>query len=156
MAGDASLRATWERYHLIGHAIRGEHFDPAYRVIADRVRDSLTIEPTRITPRRRRARSSYPAIAGVALAASMAFVAFFVAPDLLRDSVTRPTAAANGPPLASHESWPDQVGERWHLDRPDLASKLDRFLVTHQETVPMAGANGMLHYATFVDYEIPR
>jgi sigma-E factor negative regulatory protein RseA len=45
---------------------------------------------------------------------------------------------------------------RWHLDRPDLASKLDLFLVNHQEAAPAAGVKGMLPYATLVGYEGPR
>jgi sigma-E factor negative regulatory protein RseA len=154
LAGDARLRATWERYHLIGHALRGEHCDPAHRAVAGRVRRALAGEPVRMTPRRagRRARSQ-PWL-GVALAASMAGVAVFVTSALVRDEATRPQAAQT---LASRAPLPEQVGERWQLDRPDLASKLDRFLVTHQEMAPATGAKiGMLHYATFVGYDVPR
>lgn len=158
LALDSSLRETWERYHLIGHAIRGEHFDPTHRAVADKVRDTLAIEPIRMTPRRseRRSRTKYRSLAGIALAASVAFLAIFVAPTLLQDAANRPSVAAQPTPLASREPLPDKVAGRWQLDRPDLASKLDLFLVTHQETAPATGAKGMLHYATFVGYEVPR
>ncbi|AFL72658.1 negative regulator of sigma E activity [Thiocystis violascens DSM 198] len=156
LAEDASLRATWERYHLIGHVIRGEHCDPAHRAVAERVRRTLAVEPTRLQPRGRRARTHYRPLVGVAIAASVAFLAVFVAPVLLRDTATHPRVTVGETPLIARASLPRPVDARWQLDRPDLANKLDRFLVTHQETAPATGAKGMLHYATFVGYEIPR
>ncbi len=154
---DPTLRATWERYHLIGHAIRGERSDPAFRTIADRVGRSLANRPARILPLRRDSRKglALPSIAGIALAASVALVAILMAPGLLERPASGTSSVATASQWASRESRPD-VGGRWHLDRPDLASKLDRFLVTHQETAPATGAKGMLPYATLVGYEVPR
>ena len=158
LAEDASLRKTWERNHLIGLAIRGEHFAFEHRGVADRVRESLALEPPRILPRRHahRTRLQYSSLVGISLAASVAFLAIFVAPTLLRDAAIFSNGAIKMTPLASREPLPDRMGGRWQLDRPDLASKLDLFLVTHQETAPATGAKGMLHYATFVGYELPR
>jgi sigma-E factor negative regulatory protein RseA len=152
---DPSLGATWERYHLIGAAIRGEAVDPRQRVIAERVRQTLAPEPTVLAPPRTPARSRQRLrrFAALALAASLASVVFINAPTLFRG--TSPTSAdpARPPQLAERAHAP---GERWHLDRPDLANKLDLFLVTHQATVPATGAKGMLPYATLVGYQQSR
>ncbi|WP_295404600.1 sigma-E factor negative regulatory protein [uncultured Thiocystis sp.] len=158
LAEDASLRKTWERHHLIGLAIRGEHFAHEHRMIADRVRESLALEPLRIVPRRRErpTRLQSSSLVGMALAASVVFLAIFVAPTLWQEAAIRSSGATQATPLASREPLPDRMNGRWQLDRPDLASKLDQFLVTHQETAPATGAKGMLRYATFVGYELPR
>ncbi|MFZ0790332.1 MAG: hypothetical protein WAM94_12015, partial [Chromatiaceae bacterium] len=45
---------------------------------------------------------------------------------------------------------------RWGLNTPDLQSKLDLFLVNHQEAAPATGVKGMLPYATLIGYEAAR
>ena len=47
LAADTELRERWERYTLIGQAIRGEAIDPNARALADRVRNALapSLEP---------------------------------------------------------------------------------------------------------------
>lgn len=90
---------------------------------------------------------------GIALAATLAFVALFAAPALFQHAPTNPTPATFTQTFAGYAPLPDS---RWQLDHPELASKLDRFLVTHQATAPATGAKGMLPYATLVGYEPPR
>ena len=85
LAREPPLRDTWERYHLIGQAIRGEHIDLAHRVVANRVQRALAAEPVILAGRRRHRwpRARRP-MAGVALAATLAFVALFAAPVLFQ------------------------------------------------------------------------
>jgi len=45
---------------------------------------------------------------------------------------------------------------RWHVDEPALESKLDRFLVNHQEHSPVSRMQGFLPYATLVGYAASR
>ncbi|MBK1717951.1 sigma-E factor negative regulatory protein [Thiocystis violacea] len=152
IAREPELRETWERYNLIGHAIRGEAIDPACRVVADRVRLALVSEPTILAPRRlvRSRRQQVRRLAGLALVASVAFVVFLAMPTLLPDPAAAPGPGSAAPRLVERESIPMR---RWHMERPELASKLDLYLVTHQATAPATGANGMLPYATLVGYE---
>ncbi len=154
VARESSLRATWERYHLIGQAIRNEHIDLTHRDLAERVRRALIAEPVPLTQHRRHRwlRARRPVV-GVALAATLAFVALFAAPVLFQPAPTNLTPAAFTPTFAGYAPLPDR---HWRLDRPELASKLDRFLVTHQATAPATGAKGMLPYATLVGYDEPR
>jgi sigma-E factor negative regulatory protein RseA len=177
LAGDPELRASWERYHAIGLAMRGEPVLAARRGIADAVRERVALEPTVLAPRPFESlrRHGMKSAAGIALAAAAAFTAVFVAPSLMAPGVFAPTSPgrglsdetmalesrsaslptfasgpSNGPPPTLHPA------KRWDLDHPELVNKLDLFLVTHQETAPTTGAKGMLPYATFVGYEAGR
>lgn len=155
---DPQLRALWERYHLIGSALRGEPIEPDYRHIADAVRESLVAEPTILGSTRRRSvvRSGYAPFAGAALAAGAAFLAVFAVPGLFQGQDAERERAE--PPIQLAASGPANgtQTERWQTNRPDLASKLDLFLVNHQELAPATGMKGMLPYATLVGYDIGR
>ena len=155
LSQDPGQRATWERYHLIGQAMRGETIDPRYRGIADRVRSAIAAEPIPLAPRRRGRLPSLSRrhLTGLALAASAAFIAWIGAPALFEDAVQVPGGGLEAPRLVEQESIPMR---RWHLERPELASKLDLYLVTHQATASAAGTKGLLPYATLVGYESPR
>lgn len=155
LASDPELRARWERYALIGQAIRGEAIDPSARDLADRVRAALAGEPTVLCPHRleRTRRQGARRYAGLALAASVALVAILTAPTLLREPLDPGAVGPVAVRLVERQSIPLQ---RWHLEHPELASKLDRYLVTHQATAPATGAKGLLPYAMLVGYESGR
>jgi sigma-E factor negative regulatory protein RseA len=155
LAADPELRERWERYALIGQAIRGEAIDPGTRELADRVRAALVSEPTVLCPHRlQRTRSQgIRRYAGLALAASVALVAILTAPTLLREPIDSGAVGSVAVRMAERQGLPLQ---RWHLDQPELASKLDRYLVTHQATAPTTGAKGLLPYAMLVGYESGR
>ena len=160
LESNADLAASWERYHLIGTALRREATRPEYRGIAVAVRDRLQSEPTVLAPSRSRPgpkRGAGP-ILGIGLAAGAAFLAVFALPQLFHPA--QPGGAASGPSVAS-APLPQQFrlggdGRRWHLDQPGLESKLDRFLVNHQVRSPATGVKGFLPYATVVGYEAGR
>jgi len=154
LEADRDLRACWERYTLIGQAIRGEAIDPNARVLADRVQAALANEPAIRCPRRlapglRRWTGRHSRYIGIALAASVLLVAILTTSIFVGDSVG-PTAFA---PVAIRltERRPPQV-QRW-LGHPGRASKLDLYLLTHQATAPATGAKGLLPYAMLVGYE---
>lgn len=153
---DTEMRRTWERYHLIGQVLRGERVDREVRSVADSVRSALAPEPIPIRPRRGdRGRSSRLApFAGAALAAGAAFLAVFAVPSLFKgpDSSGLTPAAER---LVEHDAVPP-VERRWSLNPPDLQTKLDLFLVNHQEAAPATGVKGMLPYATLIGYEAAR
>jgi len=166
---DPELRGLWERYHLIGGALRGEGVVMAYRDVAERTRANIATEPTILAPAgpRPRGPSRLAPFAGVALAASAAFLAVFAVPSLFEPAATPPTAstvARAAPPApidgsrqaASERFLVGRPVQRWHVDQPAVASKLDRLLVNHQEYAPATGINGMLPYATLVSYDAGR
>lgn len=151
---DPELRSTWERYHLVGQAMRGETVHPAARRIAPTLVAALESEP--IPMRRRsgggRAYARLAPFGGAALAAAAAFLAVFAVPNLFRG----PEVETTGRQAASWGPATGVVERRWDLDRPDVASTLDLFLVNHQEAAPATGVKGMLPYATLVGYEAAR
>jgi sigma-E factor negative regulatory protein RseA len=153
--GDEALRGVWERYHLIGQALRGESIDPGVRATATAVRRVLATEPVDLEGRRR-ARFSPPhvaPIAGAALAAAAVLVAVVAAPALFQiDEDGPPLVPA---PLVSSAVFPPGNTAQmrpWRMQTPELASKLDLLLVNHQEAVPGSGVKGMLLYATLVSH----
>lgn len=181
---DPELRALWDRYHLIGGALRREGAALAWRGIADQTRARIATEPTVLAPNnlRHRRPSRVAPFAGVALAASAAFLAVFAVPALFHPDVTSsaprtaqelPRTVAPGlappevpagpsgldrPPAAqiARASMADRFApnpaQRWHIDQPGVVSHLDRLLVNHQESAPDTGINRMLPYATLVSY----
>lgn len=166
---DPELRGLWERYHLIGGALRGEAVVTAYRDVAERTRSTIATEPTALAPAGLRPRrpSRLAPFAGVALAASAAFLAVFAVPSLFEPTapppasttVARKAAPAQTPEsraVASERFLVGRPAQRWHVDQPALASKLDRLLVNHQEYAPATGINGMLPYVTLVSYDAGR
>ncbi len=152
---EPELRAAWERYHLIGQAVRGERVAREVRGVADAVRQALEDEPTVMVPRPARLgrATRFAPFAGAALAAGVAILAVLAVPILLEGPAPEGWRAPATAPYASLEQSPSL---RWQLDRPDLADKLDLFLVNHQEAAPATGVKGMLPYATLVGYDIGR
>jgi sigma-E factor negative regulatory protein RseA len=159
---DPGLRATWERYHLIGQILRGERVQAEVRGVAAAVRDRLRSEPTLVMPRAVvgfRSRLWHSPLAGAAMAAGVVLLAVFAVPDFYQGRISGPAlrgevtgGAQPASAAAAGDAEFDHALRRWHTDRDELASKLDVFLVNHQETVPAAGVKGMLPYATLVGY----
>jgi sigma-E factor negative regulatory protein RseA len=163
VARDSELRDRWERYQLIGTALRGEGIAMAYREIAPWVRNRIAAEPSLLVPAvRQRHSSRFGPFAGVALAASIAFLAVFAVPALFEPAATStrgpaiaqaPSSTAAPPQVRGSERFRDSIPQqRWHLDQPGIENKLDHLLVSHQEFAPATGINGMLPYATLVSY----
>jgi sigma-E factor negative regulatory protein RseA len=156
VADDPQLRAAWDRYHLIGDVLRGEPVSREVRSIADRVRENLRHEPTVLAPLKEdhSRRWSRP-LAASALAASAALAAFLISPGLFGpgEPQTMQLAERNPPKPALYL---DATGTYWSLKRPEVESKLNRYLMEHQEYAPSSGMKGMLPYASFVSYDARR
>ncbi len=194
LEANADLKTRWERYGLIGAALRGEPLSPEYRTLAARVREQLKTEPVPLLtqpralqarqrvqrPDARSRRGGYAAYAGVALAASAAFLVVYALPPLFNARpATQPTPAlaqvgapggsAMPPPVTA--SMPGAASSRlvsleptsvkgpaprWHAAEPKLQPKLDQLLLNHQASSPVSGIKGLFPYATVVGYEAGR
>ena len=71
---DADLRRAWERFHLIGDAMRQDLPEVPLDALSTRTQEALRSEPVLIRPRPRLTIPLRP-VAGLALAASVAVVA---------------------------------------------------------------------------------
>jgi sigma-E factor negative regulatory protein RseA len=155
---DPGLREHWERYHLIGQLIRREPIRLDARGMGDRVSAALAREPDNVTrlPTRRTPRSGVAPFAGAALAAAAAFLAVFAIPGLFHwmgDDAAVVDTRGTAPRLAG----PNLVRGApaiWE-QHPELASKLNLYLLNHQESAPAAGVRGVLPYVSFVTYDAP-
>jgi sigma-E factor negative regulatory protein RseA len=160
---DADLRSAWGRYHLIGDALRGEPLSLPVGGLAERVSAALEREPAILAAPARRA--SKPKgrpewlrpLAGAAIAASVAVVTLVSYPYLVGDGQAPTSAAvvkatAAPPPLAVR--YANHAGTHWkNRQRPEVESRLNRYLVDHNEYAAPAGMTGVLPYASFVSYD---
>ena len=159
---ERDLQAVWGRYHLIGDVIRGEPVHLAGEDLVARVRRSLQDEPAIVAaprPRRRPAiaREWMKPAAGAAVAASVAIAAVISFPMLVGDAPESPALvkAVASPPLPVR--YAEHSGTRWkNLQRPEVESKLNQYLVDHNEYASPGGMTGLLPYASFVSYDETR
>jgi len=158
------LRKTWDRYHLIGDAIRGEGVRWSDEGIATGVRKRILAEPTIIgkpipidRPKNFRDRLRRP-LAGAAIAASVAALAVITLPRLTGElpaaDPVQLVSVPSTPPVPA--SYANQTGTRWkNLTEPALESKLNRFLENHSEYAS-SGGMGVVPYSSFVSYDTTR
>jgi len=153
---DESARQTWHRYQIIGAVIRNDLWvsgDPQW---VDRVRAQIEKEPTCLAPGRLRSLAAHrflKPVIGLAVAASVATVAIFVAQQF---EWTPPTsvsqvAGVSIPNTNVDADYPDAT--RWNTLSPDMENKLNVYLVEHGEFTSMSGMNGLSTYAKFVSYD---
>lgn len=149
---------VWNRYHLIGDVLRGEHVRVVYQDIAVRVSKQVREETTIIAPHRvaphKQIRGLFdhrwvkPTV-GFALAASVAVMAIMITPyflDLAPDGEVPEVALS-----PKSMDYTGHSGTRWNVDKPDMESTLNRYLVNHQKYAPLKNMNGP--YANFVSYD---
>ena len=177
--GDSELRDLWDRYHLIGDALRGEPLSRDIMAVAERVRERLEPEagesplpadpvpPTVLIPKALRIpRRWVTPLAGSALAASVALVALVAGPDWMGGGGLRGGDQAMPLQLAKQQPpaptlYRNRTGTHWSLRRPQVESpevetKLNSFLVNHQEYAPASRMKGGAPHVTFASYDSRR
>ncbi len=172
LTNDEALRQRWNRYHLIGDAIRGESATLGAISIAERVRKQIADEPMIFSPAASRAnkptwRSQWMQyVTGAAIAASVTMMAVMVAPNFIAPEQsgsaqiakhTAPTATSilNRPaePYYSEQSYVvNQPVTHWNLGKPGLDGTMNSFFVNQKEFAPMSSMQGMLPYTSVVSY----
>ena len=157
---DRELRLCWERYHLIGEAMRKglPHVDT--RGFADRVLQALEGEPEQHeTPRAGILSYISKGLAGMAVAASVAAVAVIG----LRHDTSRMIQSANTaapseivPSTAAGSATPASFGTvsnaTWNGNTPDVRAELSNYLINHNEmaaSLPQPGVPPYFYIATY-------
>ncbi|HKQ30316.1 MAG TPA: sigma-E factor negative regulatory protein [Burkholderiales bacterium] len=142
LEGDAELRATWDRYHVMRAALRKEDLSRAPVGVADAVARALGAEPER---RRSFTKGLGKWAGGFAIAASVATVAVLSVQSLLApkdaDSIAQTTPAVS------------TVAAKSEGTAPVANSPLNTYLVEHGEVTPSAGMGNMLPYVRTVNHE---
>ncbi|HYW03144.1 MAG TPA: sigma-E factor negative regulatory protein [Gammaproteobacteria bacterium] len=143
---DRHSHLTWERYHLIGDALRGDA-DGRTAGLADRVMAALEREPTVLRPRRRR---RVGPVAGLAAAAAVAAVAVV---GVLSLTGGGPGADGAGPAsrtVAQVQPVRSRSGTRMEQAVRD---QLRVYVADHNQQLAVSGSNGMLPYVRMADFE---
>ncbi len=151
LATDADLRRRWERYHLIGEALRRSlprRLDPA---LAARIEARLPELPAPAPGLVGRLRGRWlQAAAGLALAASVAAMAVLALRARAPEPAVPVVAQAPSPTTAGRPVW---EGTQWASVRPVIAQRLNGYLVTHNELAAAGRLQGIMPYARVVSYD---
>lgn len=158
---DRGLRATWQRYHLAGEAMRrglaGTHdrgfADGVMAGIADVEIESRSVNhPARLLDRLR------PAV-GLAVAASVAMVAIFTVqqPVMVADNNAAPSEivpqqATSNPAGAMPMYGTQQVGFSG-VKSPELQNQLRSYLMNHNEHSQSSRVRGVMPYVQIAAFE---
>ena len=163
---DESSQMCWRHYHLISDALKNNLPDELPEDFVSRVSLALDSEPLLSTPPRRAANAPAflrPTI-GFALAASVAAVAFIglgwntqtgmeQMPTLASNNATAPsgiTTVSTQPTI----SYTNVHGRQWDVEQPELASKLNDYLINHDQYSAGDGMhNSVLPQVRIVGYE---
>ena len=150
-------REEWYRYHLIGDAIRQELGPVVDSRLAERISKQLEQEPVVLAPAAMPQKSGNwqkPA-AGIAIAASVAIMAVTLTPQFINPpSSSQSNEMAAADVLTAQNIYVAEDGTRWDmLQKPKVESRLNNYLVNHQEFAPAGNMKGIMPYASFVSYD---
>ena len=164
---DATSQMCWRHYHLISDALKNNLPDKLPEDFVDRISLALESEPLLSTPPRRSFNTpAYirPTV-GFALAASVAAVVFIglgwntqtgteQVPTLASNSASVPNAITTVSAPPTTVSYTNVHGRQWDVEQPELASKLNDYLINHDQYSAVDGIhNSVLPQVRIVGYE---
>jgi sigma-E factor negative regulatory protein RseA len=164
---DAEHRATWQRYHLIGEAVRGSLPEKIDLLMSERISAAISGE-TRMDNTGKQTKSVFtkPAV-GFAIAASVAVMAILgvrqigVGPNPAGVPQTQVVASSQDSnsvsnPLAGAAVTTVTVNPETRIYTPpaDAETRLNRYLLDYNEYRTNAGVQGMLPYVRIVTHEV--
>jgi sigma-E factor negative regulatory protein RseA len=152
LSRDAALRERLGRYQLVNDVLNNRVAMPVDAGFSLRVMQAIAAEPAY----HQAPASAWPKLlkplAGAALAASVALVAVLSVQSLNRD--TAPTTAPPRLASAAPSQAPVPVAQgQWDRQAPAVRSRLDGYLVHHNEYAASSGVQGVLPYVRIVGYD---
>ena len=164
MRENQEYKKAWHHYHLIGECLRGNLPKHVDMHLADRVSRIIENEPALYSTARATTRNPLlKPVIGFAIAASVTVVVILGVKQagMGTEATPAPTVAANhakppvnyqvaritGEPLVQHLPQNYQASA-------DAQSRLNRYLVNHNEYRSNAGVQGMLPYVRIVAHEV--
>ena len=155
-------RRIWARYHLIRDCLRGNLPEHINLDIAARVSEAIKSEPSILAPSH--TTNFLKPVLGFAIAASVAVIAILG----IQQTNTTPSLSTPSQSIAVQQSIPanqqlaSNLVEQGNTQRVqqlpvathiDAGSRLNRYLVNHNEYRANAGMQAMLPYVRIVSYE---
>lgn len=147
LGNDPSLRAAWERYHVIRAALRNELDVPAGAGLPERLSAALAAEPAAAAARWRPAART---VGGLAVAASVAALTIVGIQTYRAPQSGAAVVAAKS--AAPAERTTRVSATRWSTSEPARERMLNGYLVEHQEA-SSGGVGGALPYVRIVGYD---
>jgi sigma-E factor negative regulatory protein RseA len=158
---------VWSRYHLIGDAMRNELGQLHNPDLAHAISQRLNEEPVVLAPAAMKRRNPIKkrTLTGLAVAASLTAVAVVLAPQMINpgsseapnqlvSSKQSSQMPVSEQPVKSNTIHVAEDGTRWKLlKKPKFESRLNDYLLSHQDLSPSSNIKGIMPYATFVSYD---
>ncbi|MES9939118.1 MAG: sigma-E factor negative regulatory protein [Candidatus Thiodiazotropha sp. 6PLUC1] len=158
LSNSQANRDLWSRYHLIGDSMRGETGSLYDSKLAQAISKKIEEEPVVLAPGaiKRPGHLKKRTYTGLAVAASLAAVAVVMAPQMINpvgsEAPQVSVAAAQQP--NTQTLYVAEDGTRWELlKKPEVESRLNSYLVNHQERSPSSNIKGIMPFANFVSYD---
>jgi sigma-E factor negative regulatory protein RseA len=133
---DADARASWDTFHLIGDALRGERIVSGN--IAARLSERLAGEPTVLAPRARPSKR----MTAYALSAAASFSAVALVSWVAFNTTSAPQSEPMAPSLAT----PVVPTSTVQLASVPSEGKMNEYLMAHQEFSPSTAIQGLAPY----------
>jgi sigma-E factor negative regulatory protein RseA len=153
LKSEEALRARWERFHLARAAMKRELPADLATGLAKRVNAGLDAEPAILVPPRvRKTHGVRRHVATFAVAASLTAVAI-LGIQRFADEGRNPVTGNQVASAPQQGEWVRAAGTRWNLSQPAVESKLNGYVVNHNEHATAAGMRGMLPYARIAGYD---
>lgn len=152
LSQDDGLRSRWARYHLISDALKGNLPDQPSMTLAERVHQAVAQETT---PQRRfsAARLLKPVV-GFAIAASVAALAVFAVRSLPTATDHAPTEQLASATATAAPQYPREQGTRWDRAQPEVAARLNTYMLNHSGHAETAGMQAVIPYVRLVGYDV--
>lgn len=156
LANDATMKATWKRYHLARDAMKGQLSDYPLLDISAAVSESLKSEPVVIAPLWRRLSPRYvmKQAAGLAVAAAVGTIAVLSVQQIQLTPLESNVIAATTVPADTNNVQIRQVSftTREKLDAA-VESKLSGYLVNHNEYSNSTRVSRVMPYTRIVSFQ---
>lgn len=167
---DAATQASWRHFHLISDALKNNLPDRVPEDFVSRVSKALESEPALSNPPvtlKPKSSSLHAPTIGFALAASVAAIAFLglgwsslnpgehtagpaVVAEVAPPAVPAVTPVSTLPAI----SYTQVHGRQWDVEQPDVISKLNGYLISHDQFSLASGVrSGVLPQVRIVGYE---
>ncbi len=150
LSTDPELRARWARYHLISDSLKNNLPQQLPTNLAERVAQAIADQPTphRLFSPKRLLRP----VAGLAIAASVAAFAVLgmraLYPEAGSGAGMQVASAVIVPPVTRVN------GTHWDRTQPEVAARLNTYLLNHNGHAETAGMQAVLPYVRIVGYDV--
>ena len=155
---DEELLNSWGRYQLISACMKGQCPDYLDTKLAAKVSSDIANEPTVLAPGKQSIPVALKPLAGLAIAASVATIAIFGIQQHRASEISnlsgQPLAAANAinPQVQRQIQTVSTRNNNVQSAPQRVDSRLNNYVVNHNEYRTQAGVQGMLPYARVVTH----